>query len=311
MLRLIRRNLVLTYFIVILISIFFTHFFLSAKHSQEMGNINYIDMMISSFYMTLILLPILYLLIWVDIKKRIKVEEELREVIATKDKFFSIIAHDLRSPFQGFIGLTEIMAADVSGFTQDELSTLSKEMHKKASNLYELLVNLLEWAQMQKGTISFSPQDCSLSEIVKHGIDIISQSAAQKEVKVINSISDSIKVYADGMMINSVLRNFLSNAVKFTAKGGKVIVSAKDLGNKMVEVSVTDSGIGMSDALCKKLFKIEEKVGREGTEGETSTGLGLLICKEFIEKNGGKIWVESKENYGSAFKITLPMLVKG
>lgn len=309
MLRLRSGNLVLVYFIIILVAIFCTHFFLIEKASQAMqGNIN-VDMILDSFYMALILFPILFIFLWADIKKRTKVEEELREVIATKDKFFSIIAHDLRSPFQGFLGLTEVMAADISGLTQDELSTLIKEMHIKASNLFVLLENLLEWALMQKGTINFSPQVCSLSEIVKHGVDAINQSAAQKEVDIINSIPDSIRVYVDEMMINSVLRNLLSNAVKFTSKGGKVILSAKDLGNRMIEVSVIDSGIGMSDTLCKKLFKIGEKVGRKGTEGEPSSGLGLFLCKEFIEKNGGRIWVVSQEDCGTIIKITLPLFV--
>lgn len=238
-----------------------------------------------------------------EIKKR---NEELSKMNSEKDRFFSIIAHDLKSPFQGFIHLTEIMASDIKSFTFDELSLISKEMNSTAGNLYKLLVNLLEWAQMQKGTINFSPQDYLLSKIVKQGIETITQNAAKKGIQVVSTIKESIKVNADEKMISSVLRNLLSNAVKFTTQGGKITVDAKEIENEIVEVSVSDSGIGMSENLCKKLFKMEEKVGRKGTEGEESTGLGLLLCKEFVEKHGGKIWVQSRENIGSTFYFTLP-----
>jgi len=232
--------------------------------------------------------------------------KELQELNATKDKFFSIIAHDLRSPFQGFMGLTEVMAEDITRFSLTELSNLTKGMNSSANNLYKLLLNLLDWAQMQQGVESFNPIEIVLSEIVSQNIDLIIKRGEQKGIDIIIEIPENQTVYADEAMLNSILRNLLSNAVKFTRQSGKIHLLSKETENKMIEFSVTDNGIGMTDDFCKKLFKIEEKVGRKGTDGEKSTGLGLLLCKEFVEKHGGKIWVESRENLGSTFYFTLP-----
>lgn len=303
-----KRSLI--YFFIILIVIFVTHCLLIEGNTSSHHGTSIVMIITNSFFMTLIVFPFLLLFLWSDIKKRTKVEDELRETIATKDKFFAIIAHDLRSPFQGFIGLTELLVANTNEFTKEELTTLSKEMHQKASNLFVLLENLLEWAHLQRGSINFSPQECSLSEILKHSIEIVNSNAVQKNIEIINDYKDSFKVIVDEKMINSVLRNLLSNAIKFTPKGGKVVVSSKPLRNKMVEVSISDTGIGMSETIRSRIFKVGEKVGREGTDGEKSSGLGLLLCKEFIEKNGGAIYVESKEHKGSTFRITLPLIVK-
>ncbi|MCX6151901.1 MAG: PAS domain S-box protein [Ignavibacteriales bacterium] len=231
---------------------------------------------------------------------------QLQELNATKDKFFSIIAHDLRSPFQGFIGITQLMADDITRFSLTELSNLTKGMNNSANNLYKLLLNLLEWARMQQDAVSFNPVEIVLSEIVTQNIDLIIKRGEQKGIDIISEIPLNQKVYADEAMLNTILRNLLSNAVKFTKQGGKIVVRSNQTENNTVEISVTDSGIGMSLDLCNKLFKMEEKVGRIGTEGEESTGLGLLLCKEFVEKHNGSIHVESKENEGSKFTFSLP-----
>ena len=231
--------------------------------------------------------------------------EKLEKLNSEKDKFFSIIAHDLRSPFQGFIGLTEIMVEEINILSKSELSDMSSDLNKSVNSLYKLLQNLLEWSQMQKGTINFAPNEWKLSEIVWQSYENLLQRANQKGIKMENNISDSIKVYADEKMLNTVVRNLLSNAVKFTRADGRVRISAKEIGNKMVEVSVSDTGVGLSENDINKLFKLDEKVRKAGTDGEPSTGLGLLLCKEFVEKHGGKIWVESKENIGSAFYFTV------
>jgi len=235
-----------------------------------------------------------------------KLNEELKELNNTKDKLFSIIAHDLRSPFIGFIGLTEMMAEGVVNFSQEELSNLSKEMQKSAEDLLKLLTNLLDWARMQQDNIILSPIKIELSEIISQNINLMTVRSEQKKVEIICDIVNNQTVYADEAMLNSILCNLLSNALKFTSKGGKVIVKSKETNNDMMEISVIDTGIGMPTELCSKLFKIDEKVGRKGTEGETSTGLGLMLCKEFVEKHGGKIWVESQINMGSTFNFTLP-----
>ena len=234
--------------------------------------------------------------------------DKLEKLNSEKDKFFSIIAHDLRSPFQGFIGLTEIMVEEINILSKSELSGMSNELNKSANSLYKLLQNLLEWSQMQKGTISFTPKEWQLSEIVRQSYENMQQRAAQKGIILENNISASIKVFADEKMLNTVVRNFLSNAVKFTRADGKVKISAKAVNDNMVEVSVSDTGVGMSEDDAQKLFKLDEKVRKPGTDGEPSTGLGLLLCKEFVEKHGGVIRVESKEGFGSTFYFTVPSI---
>ncbi|MEI7811669.1 MAG: PAS domain S-box protein [Ignavibacteria bacterium] len=233
-------------------------------------------------------------------------KETLEVINSEKDKLFSIIAHDLKGPFQGFMGLTELMAEDINNFSQDELSEVAREMHMNAQNIFTLLNNLLEWARMQQGAINFEPVEIDLSEIVSQNLDLSIKRGEQKGIEIINQIDKNQIVKADEAMLNSILRNLLSNAVKFTKHGGKVKVSSKETENNMVKISVTDSGIGMPEDISEKLFKIAEKVGRRGTDNEPSTGLGLLLCKEFVEKHGGRIWVESVDGTGTTFHFTLP-----
>jgi PAS domain S-box-containing protein len=251
---------------------------------------------------------------YIDISERKHIEDELKksreqliQLNATKDKFFSIIAHDLKSPFNGFLGLTELMADKTENFSLAEFTEQSKSLNKTAKNLYKLLENLLEWAQVQNGSINFTPQNSDLSKLVSQSVDTISQRALQKGITIINEVANSQKIYADEKMIGTVLRNLLSNAVKFTRKDGKVIASSKRLDNGTIEVSVTDNGVGIPEKDVNRLFRVEEKVSTKGTDGELSTGLGLLLCKEFIEIHSGKIWAESKENTGSTFYFTLPL----
>jgi len=159
---------------------------------------------------------------------------------------------------------------------------------------------------MQRGSVSWNPKEINLAELVSENIDIINKQGEKKGISLIMNIPVDKKVLADEAMLNSIIRNLISNAIKFTSNGGKVTVQAKTDDCNMVEVSINDCGIGMSSTLSDKLFKLEEKVGRPGTDGEESTGLGLLLCKEFVEKHGGNIWVESKENIGSTFYFTIP-----
>lgn len=236
----------------------------------------------------------------------IRSNEQLSKTVAEKDKFFSIIAHDLRSPFSGFINLTQIMAEESESFSKSELMDFSKSMYDSASTVYKLLENLLEWAQMQKGNISFNPQELLLPDLVSFSVNTINQRALQKGISLVTEIPPNQKIFADEKMINTVLRNFLSNAVKFTKRDGTVTVRSKKIDDEMIEVSVKDTGVGMLEKDVKRLFKMEEKVSSNGTDGEPSTGLGLLLCKEFVEKNGGKVWAESKKGEGSTFYFTVP-----
>ena len=243
-----------------------------------------------------------------DAEEKIKKSlEEIMKLNAEKDKFFSIIAHDLKSPFIGFLNLTEIMADDTEEFSATEFIGYSKSLNDAARKYYRLLNNLLEWAQIQRGSINFTPKDSDLSEIVSQSIDIIYQRYKEKGIEIINEVRKGEKVYADEKMISSILRNLLSNAVKFTNKGGRVIVKSKHLDNGTIEVSVQDNGVGIPASDVKRLFRIEERVSNKGTNNEPSTGLGLLLCKEFIEMHGGKIWAESEEKKGSVFYFSLPV----
>ena len=236
-----------------------------------------------------------------------KQNNELKELNATKDKFFSIIAHDLRSPFQGFLAMTAMMSENIGDFSDEELAKNLGEMNKSAQNLYKLLQNLLEWARIQNGTIEFEPKYYMLKEIIEQNIESINEMAKQKGVTIISEIPESQKVFADENMINTILRNLISNAVKFTRKEGIVTAKSRTINNDTLEISVHDTGVGMSGSTLLKLFKTGEKVGCKGTDGEASTGLGLLLCKEFVEKHRGKIWAVSEEGKGSTFTFNLPM----
>ena len=247
-----------------------------------------------------------------DITERKRVEdiihsnnEQLVVLNSEKDKFLSIIAHDLKGPFQGFLGLTQSLAEDVSNYSAEELSQAGKEMYKTANRLFNLIKNLLEWAQMQRGSLSFQPKEISLQILIVNNVEAIKWRSEQKTITVNNSVSGTFQVYADENMINSVLLNLITNAVKFTHRNGTITINAKKSSEELVEISVSDTGIGMQNCEVEKLFKLSERIQSEGTEGEESTGLGLLLCKEFVEKNGGKIWAESEEGKGSTFYFTL------
>jgi signal transduction histidine kinase len=231
---------------------------------------------------------------------------ELSKINAEKDKFFSIIAHDLRSPFQGLLYLTELMADVKENYTVSELTDFSKSLNISANNLYQLLENLLIWAMVENGSLSITPKQLNLSAIVLQNIGLINERVVQKRITIVNEVPDNQVIYADEEMINTILRNLISNAVKFTSGGGIVTIRSKIIENIMIEISVNDTGVGMPEDIVKKLFKIDEQVGSKGTDGELSTGLGLILCREFVEKHGGTIWTESIIGKGSSFMFTIP-----
>jgi len=232
--------------------------------------------------------------------------EQLLKLNTEKDKFFSIIAHDLRSPFVSFLGLTQLLAEDLPNLTMTEIQEITGSISKSASNLYRLLENLLQWSQIQQGTIPFNQETISLNEVVNECIEMLQPAAKFKDIEVATDIPFDLNAFADSNMLQTVIRNLLSNAVKFSHKGGKVGLSAKENRYKKIEIIMKDTGIGMSPEIVDNLFRIDVKTNRPGTDGEPSTGLGLLLCKEFIEKNGGEIFVESEEGKGSVFNFTLP-----
>jgi PAS domain S-box-containing protein len=248
-----------------------------------------------------------------DITQRKKAEEELRlkneqlrAINAEKDKFFSVVAHDLRGPMNGFLGLTGIMAEDIESLSSAELKEIATTMRSSAVNLYRLIENLLEWSKMQRGTITFEPQPLFLKSVLTKSIELVKGAAYKKEIELRINIPEHAVVYADIHMLETIVRNLLSNAIKFSNKSGVIEISTSKTENKMMRIEVKDNGIGMGTELVSKLFSLTENTKRKGTEGEPSTGLGLIICKEFVEKQGGQIWAESIEEEGSSFIFTLP-----
>jgi len=244
------------------------------------------------------------------IEEEIKLKnEELIKLNAEKDKFFSIIAHDLRSPFNAFLGFTRLMAEEIPTLTLDEIQKMAVSMRKSAKNLFNLLENLLEWSQIQRGGMTFNPKSFVFMPKLMEVMEIIVDSAVKKGIKISYDIHENLIIFADVRMLESVIRNLASNAVKFTPRKGKITISAKQMTNNLVEISIKDTGIGMNDEMISNLFRLDKNTKRTGTEKEPTTGLGLIICKEFVEKHGGKIWAESKEENGSIFYFTLPQVM--
>ena len=232
--------------------------------------------------------------------------EELQKINAEKDKFFSIIAHDLRSPFNGFLGLTEILAEGLPQMTLDEIQQIAVAMRNSAANLFHLLGNLLEWSRMQRGLTTFLPISVSLMSKIKENMVLTHEAANKKGITINYNVPADLEVFADSDMLGSIIRNLMTNAVKFTSSGGSIFVSAKAVSDNLVHILIKDTGIGMKQTLIGNLFHLDVDTNRKGTEGESSTGLGLMICKDFIEKNGGQLWIESEEGKGSTFSFSLP-----
>jgi PAS domain S-box-containing protein len=240
-------------------------------------------------------------------EEEIRLKNELLETVnAEKDKFFSIIAHDLRGPLSAFVEATQILIDDFQSMTTDEVRDITVAMKTDATNIYRLLENLLEWSRLQRGALEFKPKKLNLSKLVNAGVDSVAGSAKSKGIRLEIQIPEGLEVTADEHMIESILRNLVSNAIKFTPRNGNITILASSDAQNAVEVRVTDSGIGMSKDIIAKLFRINERTNRPGTEGEPSTGLGLLLCKEFIDKHRGSILVESTEGKGTTFCFTIP-----
>ncbi|MBK7105502.1 MAG: PAS domain S-box protein [Ignavibacteriae bacterium] len=234
-------------------------------------------------------------------------ETRLKELNASKDKFFSIISHDLRSPFTSIIGFAEVMVEDFENLSKDEIKEFTNSIYKSSKNVQNLLENLLQWSRIQTGRIEFNPINFEVNNLINDVIALYQVNAARKKITLVNLIEKQFKVNADKFMIDTVLRNLVSNAIKFTPQGGTIKINVEDLDENTLTISVIDSGVGIKEDIIDKLFKIDSHITTKGTDKEKGTGLGLILCKEFIEKHSGKIWVESKIEQGSEFKFTLPL----
>lgn len=235
-----------------------------------------------------------------------KVQKNLEEEVASKNKFFSIISHDLKSPFGTLMSILQLLEESFESLTKKEQKELIHVGRNSSKQIFQLLESLLEWSRLTIGRMEFSPGNINLGEISTQIILLLSQSAKNKSIQFVNEIDGNYSAFADSKMLRAVLINLLTNAIKFTPKGGKITLSTQIIEN-FVEISISDTGVGMSQNDLSKLFRIDVHHTTVGTANETGTGLGLILCKELVEKNGGTIWAESELGKGSNFKFTLPL----
>ncbi len=236
-----------------------------------------------------------------------KKQKELQESNTTKDKFFSIIAHDLKNPFGTTMNFAELLMLAYHKNTDEKNIRIINNIYKGAKHAFNLLENLLVWSRSQTNKIQINPTILNLSIVINNVIDYEANRAEEKKILILSKVKDSIQVYTDIDMLNTVIRNLISNAIKFSNISGEITITAIKL-DKFVKISISDNGIGIKPEAIKKLFRIDNSNNStKGTNGETGTGLGLILCKEFVEKNGGKIWAESEVNKGSTFSFTIPL----
>lgn len=236
----------------------------------------------------------------------LKSQKLLKETNKTKDKFFNIIAHDLKGPFTSFLAITDILSNDPDSLPEDKKLHFLNSLNQSAIYLENLLENLLQWARTQSGTLEVNLRCVHLGDMVKQNLKLLQMNAQNDGIKLISEIEEDIPVLADPNLLHTVLRNLLSNAVKFSEEGGQVRVSVKKLDYDFVEVSIEDQGIGIALEDIPKLFRIDTSTKTIGESTKKGTGFGLILCKEFIEKQGGEIHVDSELHKGTTFKFTLP-----
>jgi signal transduction histidine kinase/ligand-binding sensor domain-containing protein len=239
----------------------------------------------------------------------LEMNNKLYEINASKDKFFSIIAHDLKNPFNTILGLSELLKDEIKSGNLETIDDYSGKIYSSTIQTLRLLENLLEWANSQRGKISFNPVPIKLRDIFDEEFMVLNEMAIRKNIELKSLFADNLTIIADKDMIKTILRNLISNAIKFSYRNGKVEVKAF-IDNNKVEIAVSDNGIGISKETMAKLFRIDSNLSTIGTENEKGTGLGLFLCKEFVEKHNGEIWAESESGKGSVFKLILPSGIK-
>jgi PAS domain S-box-containing protein len=233
-----------------------------------------------------------------------KSEQKHKELNLAKDKFFSVIAHDLRSPFQGLLGMASILAEDEE-LSSEEKNVFIQKLNEGLKKLFNFVEELLIWSRVQRGVIEFNPSNNNLSEIIRESVDFLKNNIEKKNLKLYNDITDDMTASFDKYMIATVIRNFLSNAIKFTKNNGEIFINTINEPNSVL-VTIKDTGIGISEINLQRLFKIDAHFSTKGTDGEGGTGLGLIICKDFIDKHNGRIMVESLLGKGSTFCFSIP-----
>jgi two-component system, sensor histidine kinase and response regulator len=251
-----------------------------------------------------------------ELKARVKThlqlkhtQEKLTHANATKDKFFSIIAHDLRNPFNHLLGFSELLLERFDFLSDEKKKEFITNIFTSSQSVYKLLENLLSWSRVQLGKFEWNPGSFSLNEAVDETVELLCHQAREKGITLKSDIIEDTVVYADADMTQTVVRNLVSNAIKFSQEGGSVQISSSRT-EGFIQLSVEDNGLGMSPEDCEKLFKLDIHFTRSGTKMESGSGLGLILCREFVEKNGGQIQVSSAIGKGSLFTFTIPVKKK-
>lgn len=244
-----------------------------------------------------------------DITHNKNIENQLRELNFTKDKIFSIIAHDLKTPFSSIIGFTDILLEKYDSYDSDKINKIIQYINLAAKPTLAVLDNLLEWVNAQTGRLGFQPRYFYLNHLLKEVTGLLYPSASIKNIELLQESTGDIEVFADYNMMSSVLRNLITNAIKFTNPLGQVTLSSS-LKDDTVEIVVADTGIGMDEKRINTIFQLEKSITTKGTAGEKGSGLGLILCKEFIERHGGSIGVESQQGVGTKFIVVLPVIYK-
>jgi signal transduction histidine kinase len=237
---------------------------------------------------------------------------ELAMLNTNKDKFFSIVAHDLRGPFLPLLGNALLLSDMVETLSVEDIREMSGSIARGAQRVMDLLDNLLKWSRIQIGRMEYNPTWLDLQGIVEKNVKLLTPNARNKEITLHNNIVDNLSVYADKNMLDTAIRNLISNALKFSSQGGRVTILAEtkkhgEVKDGVVEISIIDTGIGISKENVDKLFRIDMQYTTPGTAQETGSGLGLIMCKEMVEMNGGKIWLESELRQGTTVKFTVPV----
>ena len=236
-------------------------------------------------------------------------EAKLLKSNKTKDKFFSIIAHDLKNPFNALIGFSDLLLKGHKKYDEGKRERMIKSINDTSKNAFKLLENLLTWSRSQSQNIKYLPKKLNLETLFFETVYQNQGMADKKNIQILYSISGNETIFADKSMINTIFRNLISNAIKFTHKHGTITISsAKHKSSNYLQISVKDTGVGVPPERLDNLFRLDKNTSTYGTENETGTGLGLILCKEFIEKHGGKIWVESELGKGSSFIFSIPTI---
>lgn len=238
----------------------------------------------------------------------IKIAEDLKQINDTKDKFVSIIAHDVRTPIIALIGYAEILADDIDDLHKNEIKEFASSIVDISKQTIGLLTNLLEWSRLQTGRIDFHPSSINIFTICENTLALLNSNAEQKNIRIVNNLESEIFVYADENMMQSIFNNLVTNAIKFTNRNGQISISASRR-EDMVCFSIKDNGVGMSEEQKTMLFEMNKSFTTPGTTNEKGSGLGMILCRDFVEKHGGEIWVESNSGLGSEFFFTIPASV--